>query len=1238
MSNWVKASSIEGLLDTFRCITDLQNNLDDAQQSLNTAKDDLAKKAKEIAAKDKELIRKMAEIKSLNTELERTKALADDYGKTCSNSLQQRKDQENQLNNLRAAVAKKDDEIRKATNMVDKVKGEHLSVLKQKADLELLVDNLRSTIAEKDNQLEATANNLADLETKLETSRKEILEKSDELAKLQATTELVSSYITPVDNTTNYKQTAADLTNNYREKYDKLKTKVQNKVSSLKTLLPKERKYKLVFSSAEDEMNYHMDSYNENIRIIFLVVEQLAQTLTEVRNVYEEDIRLLDSSYKDAQKEVEEQQKGDIQKITSEINLQIKELEKSNFSSKHLIINTLNATLNSRKQDIIQQGLSTLKQRTSQISLTKDSIKNLYEQLVNDTLSTVGDAISFIDRNYASPIDQVYSLANCKSDIWLNIKSDEQLPPTTLLAGCLCQDILMGGKTLKLTKRYFIDFLNRQNLIIRYNKYTKTEAMRLVNSLLGRLLASSSPGLVNISIFDTEELGGTSNVLNKLTNKVYNLYVKDVDVKKALEWMRDYIANVKFNLLQNPINTLQEYNLTKETKQPYHIIVFKGFPMGFRGDTVNLLNSIMRNGLATGVHVILLTDEDAMTLNTEAAKMYGQVAEDALKQCMDIDTVKFNTDSQGQFQFDLLDDDILQTIVKHINGCFEVKEDEIIRLADYVPAEPDWWQGRSDNQISIPFGLTSDRQVAKLLITQKDAQNTALVIGKPGSGKSVFLHSVICNAIVNYSPEELCLYLIDFSGVEFNTYATHRLPHARVIAPEAEREFGLSILDELVEEGARRVSKCNEYDVSNIVDLKKVNPDIKMPRILIIIDEFQKLFEVDDKINVNASTRLHIIIKEFRKFGINLILATQSLRACSGLPTDLIANRILFKSAPDDFSRLISLPQSGRMPLLKNGECIYNEDSGAPYANVRAKGFFIGREEIDKLLDKVTQHQMNNGSYTNELRVFRANDLPDFATRRIDVQNHPTDNPRQVGIYFGESITVSDTDVNVQLKKEGGNNILVIGGEQEVAQNIAYYATLSATTSFAENQAAMFYVFNFIREADVTSKMNNMLAATSFEVVFATSKNEVKETLKAIQDEVRRRKAEDDQTARHIFLSFYAFQLSTAFEPEVKGAFNTVSPSEASEALVYILKEGPSYGVFTILQADNLDHIAQVGKNVHEFFNYRIALQMTENESYKIVSSSIASKIYDMKRPSSKFRAYCRDRVRNTDTKFKPYK
>src|SRR2546425_1221872 len=77
--------------------------------------------------------------------------------------------------------------------------------------------------------------------------------------------------------------------------------------------------------------------------------------------------------------------------------------------------------------------------------------------------------------------------------------------------------------------------------------------------------------------------------------------------------------------------------------------------------------------------------------------------------------------------------------------------------------------------------------------------------GNSGSGKSTLLHALVTNLAMWYSPDEIEMYLVDFKkGVEFKTYATHVLPHARAIAVESDREFGLSVLQRLDAELTRR--------------------------------------------------------------------------------------------------------------------------------------------------------------------------------------------------------------------------------------------------------------------------------------------------------------------------------------------------------------------------------------------------------------------------------------------------
>src|SRR5207237_10443040 len=80
-----------------------------------------------------------------------------------------------------------------------------------------------------------------------------------------------------------------------------------------------------------------------------------------------------------------------------------------------------------------------------------------------------------------------------------------------------------------------------------------------------------------------------------------------------------------------------------------------------------------------------------------------------------------------------------------------------------------------------------------------------LFAGKTGSGKSTLFHVIITNLALSCSPEQVEFYLIDFKkGVEFKCYAEKRLPHARVVAIESDREFALSVLQRVDEELKRR--------------------------------------------------------------------------------------------------------------------------------------------------------------------------------------------------------------------------------------------------------------------------------------------------------------------------------------------------------------------------------------------------------------------------------------------------
>ena len=146
----------------------------------------------------------------------------------------------------------------------------------------------------------------------------------------------------------------------------------------------------------------------------------------------------------------------------------------------------------------------------------------------------------------------------------------------------------------------------------------------------------------------------------------------------------------------------------------------------------------------------------------------------------------------------------------------------------------------------MPVGVDSKGSVHEFSLGKTNFH--ALIGGIIGSGKSKLLDVLITQLSLAYSPDEVAFYLVDLKeGVAFQDYV--RLPHVRVIALENEREFGLNILRHVQAEIQQRseLFKAVGSGVDNLVQYRTITGKA-LPRILLIIDEFQVLFADEDSI------------------------------------------------------------------------------------------------------------------------------------------------------------------------------------------------------------------------------------------------------------------------------------------------------------------------------------------------------------------------------------------------------
>ena len=239
-----------------------------------------------------------------------------------------------------------------------------------------------------------------------------------------------------------------------------------------------------------------------------------------------------------------------------------------------------------------------------------------------------------------------------------------------------------------------------------------------------------------------------------------------------------------------------------------------------------------------------------------------------------------------------------------------------------------------------------------------------LVAGSSGSGKSVFLGSLIVSMIYKYSPEELRLILIDPKKTEFVLY--NNLPHLMINEIITDVNKAVQSLNWAIGEMNRRYGLFEQMSRSGtyVVNLDGYNSHLenkadRLPKIVIIIDELADLMLAAKK---EIEDRIQNLTQKARAAGIHLIVATQrpSTDVITGVIKSNLATRIAFAVATDVDSRVI-LDQSGAQNLLGKGDFLYTmQGINTP---VRVQSAFISSEDSQRVVNYI---KANNEAYYDE--------------------------------------------------------------------------------------------------------------------------------------------------------------------------------------------------------------------------------------------------------------------------------
>jgi S-DNA-T family DNA segregation ATPase FtsK/SpoIIIE len=827
-----------------------------------------------------------------------------------------------------------------------------------------------------------------------------------------------------------------------------------------------------------------------------------------------------------------------------------------------------------------------------------------------------------------------------------------QVDLSTIPAGISSDERLNGILPNKFVMPAWLPFPRNASLLIKAAGEGRRHAIAAVQALMLRMLTTIPPIKVRFTIIDPVGLGenfaGFMHLADYDEQLVTNrIWTEPQQIEQRLADMTEQMENVIQKYLRNEFKSIDEYNaFAGEVAEPFRVLVVANFPVNFTENAARRLTSIATTGARCGVYTLIINDVnqplpprfDMKDLERNAVTLAwsGQrfVWQDPALQAYPLQLDK--PPPEEQF-----------TRLVHVvgRGAKEAKRVEV--PFDYVAPQRDkWWEGDTGKNFRVPLGRAGATKLQYLNLGQGTSQHT-LIAGKTGSGKSTLLHALVTNASLMYSPDQLELYLIDFKkGVEFKTYATHSLPHARVIAIESEREFGLSVLEKLDTELKRRGDLFRDAGVQDLAGYRAAVGQRSMPRLLLVVDEFQELFTDDDKLAQDAALLLDRLVRQGRAFGMHVLLGSQTLGGAYSLARSTIgqmAVRIALQCSEADAHLILSEENSAARLLSRPGEAIYNDANGLVQGNHPFQVVWLSderREDYLQELRELADKHIEAGTINVPTPpiVFEGN-VPSNLSRNGQLSDllRAADWPLQstpIHAWLGDAIAIKDPTAAV-LRPQSGSNLLVVGQREEAVLGMVAASMVSlaaqhrpSTTgaegaaTFAAGSPAKFYILEHDRPTDVAlgeplADYRSGLSAFSTILpheIHAAGRRDLPALIAEVAKQVEERQTKEQQTDPAVYLvicDLGRFRDLRRDENDMGFSFGgDDKPPSPAKQLANILRDGPAVGVYTIVWCDSLNSVNRsFDRQLLREFGLRVLFQMSANDSSHLIDSPLASRL-----------------------------
>lgn len=778
------------------------------------------------------------------------------------------------------------------------------------------------------------------------------------------------------------------------------------------------------------------------------------------------------------------------------------------------------------------------------------------------------------------------------------------------------------------------------HLIFINNKDQEGLAMESVKGFISRYLLNMPVAAVNCFFIDGYHSGANFKMFTPLNDVDKSIVRNEVATStQSIGKILDVVLRSNEQIVQKKLigyDNLFEFNRASGSiYERYSLLVIDNFPKGFNDESFEKLERILIQSEQCGVSVIINYSDNLYS------DEYGDIGRriNLIKQHMNC---HFHSSRLLFPEEDVPYTIQLSAAPDNWNALLKLYAENVVSnstrsapLRQLMTDDSELFSRNSCKHLVIPFGVGGPGKVQNLVFGE-GVSHSGILVGTTGSGKSTLLNSIILSAIAHYGPDELSLYLLDFKeGMEFSLYSNNQVPQVKFVSIESQQELGLSVLGRLCSEISDRSDKFKSVKAKDIETYRQITGK-PMPRILVIIDEFQALFDINTnyKVAEKCADHMKTLIKQGRSFGINVLIASQGIARLNDISLDAglyaqMTVRIALKCDEDDadFMFKINPKVTESFGSTKGAGAYIADDSCTPEKFVTA---FMPDHERVEFLQSVKQYYAAQGIYPDTVvydgsQSVYFDELLKHTGELKDVIGHDEDYKIVIGESMGDVEPVA-----IEFDPRNKNNLLLVTNDQNSARKLfSEFITCLRLAKDRDSEFRTVSPFLFLCDYRIQTRKSmkddalSQMCSETDDIFYTKNDKGIVDALSTLYDEYQQREQASDGINQPLFLFLFGLQniskiLDTfdgeevSFDEEDPFAMDEESSDSgksAGQMFRLLLQKGARRNIYIVTWMDSAQSVKKLEYGDCEYFGNVLIGKMSADESEALIGSGLGSAI-----------------------------